>query len=66
MLPPPSPIPIQVHVSGAVHNPRVYALPPNIRVPDAIEVAGGFMIGANKSALNLAAKLDDGVRVDVP
>lgn len=66
LLPPPSPIPIQVHVSGAVQNPGVYALPPDSRVQDVIEVAGGFTIDADRSALNLAAHLKDGDRVDVP
>ena len=66
LLPPPSPIPFQVQISGAVHNPGVYELPPGSRVQNAIDLAGGFTIDANESALNLAAYLEDGVRVDVP
>jgi competence protein ComEA len=66
LLPPPSPIPIQVQISGAVQHPGVYELPPGSRVQDAIDLAGGLIIDANKSTLNLAAHLEDGVRIDVP
>ena len=66
LLPPPSPIPYQVQISGAVQQPGVYELPPRSRVQDVIDLAGGFTIDANISTLNLAAYLEDGVRVDVP
>jgi competence protein ComEA len=66
LLPPPSPIPFQVQISGAVRQPGVYELPPGSRVQDAIDLAGGFTIDANKSILNLAAHVEDGVRIDVP
>lgn len=66
LLPPPTPIPIQVHISGDVKNPGVYALPLDSRVQDAIEAAGGFTEEANKTVLNLAALLEDGARVHVP
>ena len=66
LLPPPSPIPLQVQISGAVQHPGVFELPPGSRVQDAIDLAGGFTIDANKSVLNLAAHLEDGIRVDVP
>jgi competence protein ComEA len=66
LLPPPTPIPIQVHVSGEVQNPGVYALPPGSRVEDAIEVAGGFSTEANTAQLNLAASLEDGSHLLVP
>ncbi|MFC1996849.1 helix-hairpin-helix domain-containing protein [Chloroflexota bacterium] len=66
LLPPPTPIPIQVHITGEVQNPGVYALPIGSRVKDAIEAAGGYTENANKTALNLAATLEDGVRVQVP
>ena len=35
-------VPIQVHVTGAIQHPRVYALPIESRVQDAIQSAGGF------------------------
>lgn len=64
--PPPTPLPLMVHVSGAVQAPGVYALPRGARVQDAIEAAGGFTEGANVDAVNLAAFLEDGGKVVVP
>ena len=66
LLPPPTPIPFQIHISGAVINPGVHALPSGSRVQDAIEAAGGFTHQADSSGLNLAALLEDGTRVLVP
>ncbi len=66
LLPPPTPAPIQVHVTGAVHNPGVYDLPLDSRVQDAIQVAGGFTEDAQQDGINLAAKLQDGDQVQVP
>ncbi len=66
LLPPPTPAPIQVHISGAVHNPGVYELPLESRVQDAIQVAGGFTKDAQQEGINLAAKLQDGDQVRVP
>jgi competence protein ComEA len=66
LLPAPSPAPIMVHVDGAVQHPGVYALPPNSRVQDAIQAAGGFGSEANQSAVNLAARLEDGNRLTIP
>jgi competence protein ComEA len=62
----PSPEPLRVHVAGAVVRPGVYTLDENGRVEDAVEAAGGFLIEADKNALNLAARLEDGERVDIP
>jgi competence protein ComEA len=58
--------PLRVHVAGAVVRPGVYELGENSRVEDAVEAAGGFVVEADKNALNLAAKLDDGERLDIP
>jgi len=66
LLPPPTPIPIQVHVSGEVNHPGVYSLSPESRVQDAIQAAGGITSQANSSGLNIAALLEDGLRVQVP
>ncbi len=66
LLPPPTPAPILVHVSGAVHSPGVYALPLDSRVHDAVQTAGGFTDEARQDQLNLAAKLQDGDQVRVP
>jgi competence protein ComEA len=66
LLPPPSPAPLTVHVAGAVVQPGVYHLPANSRVQDAVQAAGGLSPQADPDALNLAALLLDGSRIDVP
>lgn len=66
LLPPPTPAPIVVHVSGAVRQPGVYALPPGSRVGAAVDAAGGFTAQAQGEGLNLAALLEDGARLEVP
>jgi competence protein ComEA len=64
LLPPPTPIPLQVYISGAVKNPGVHALPPGSRIQDANEAAGGFSVKANRTTPNLAFPLEDGVRLE--
>jgi competence protein ComEA len=55
-----------VHVAGAVRQAGVYRLAAGSRVVDAIHRAGGARRRADLSALNLAAKLEDGRQVLVP
>lgn len=57
---------IIVHVDGAVVKPGVYELKSDSRVNDAIVSAGGFVSDANKTNVNLAAKVSDGQKVYVP
>jgi competence protein ComEA len=66
LLPVPSPLPLVVQVSGAVKQPGVCQLSPGSRVQDALEAAGGPLDGADISALNLAAPVQDGERIEVP
>jgi competence protein ComEA len=66
LRPAPTPEPIRVHVAGAVVRPGVYALEKDSRVDEAVEAAGGFVVEADKNALNLAAYLEDGERLDIP
>lgn len=66
LLPPPTPAPLVVHVTGRVARPGVYRLPPDSRVADALQAAGGSLADGNPQALNLAAPLADGSRVYVP
>jgi competence protein ComEA len=64
--PPTSAIVVVVHVTGAVRAPGVYELPHGQRVADAIDAAGGALAAADANALNLAAPIVDGDRIDVP
>ena len=57
---------VVVHVAGAVERPGVYRLPAGSRVTDAVRRGGGFAPGANRDAINLAARLSDGQQVVVP
>lgn len=66
LSPPPTPLPLVVHVSGAVTLPGVYTLPIGSRVKDAIEAAGGLLPEADSRNLNLAALLQDGELIWIP
>jgi competence protein ComEA len=57
---------IFVQVAGAVRRPGVYEMPPESRVFQAIDKAGGFTPDADEQAITLAACLSDGCRVYVP
>ena len=63
--PAPTKVPIEVNVVGGVVHPGVYKLPEGSRVQDAIYAAGGLLSDANTSALNLAAKLEDGQQLQI-
>ncbi len=66
LRPPPTPAPVVVDVDGAVATPGVYSLPPESRVQDALSAAGGLLPEADTRSLNLAAPLEDGIRLWVP
>lgn len=55
-----------VHVAGAVRRPGVYRLPAGARLEDAVRRAGGPTRRADLTAVNLAAKAEDGRQVVVP
>jgi competence protein ComEA len=55
-----------VHVAGAVRRPGLYRVPAASRVAAAVRLAGGFARGADATAVNLAAELEDGQQVVVP
>ena len=57
--------PIVVHVAGEVKTPGVYKFPFEARVQDAIQKAGGAKPSADLNALNLAAFLEDGQKIEV-
>lgn len=66
LLPTSTPGELTVYVSGVVATPGVFILPANSRVDYAILAAGGFVAGAEKDLINLAAPLADGQQIDVP
>ncbi len=57
---------IFVDVKGAVKNPGVYQVTSNMRVCDAVDLAGGFTNSADKKHVDLAAKLSDQQVLYVP
>jgi protein involved in polysaccharide export with SLBB domain len=65
-LPTATPLRWQVHVSGAVVTPGVYAVRPGDRVADAIRAAGGTSPDADLDYVNPAELLRDGQQVRVP
>lgn len=61
-----TPVPLRVHVTGAINAPGVYQLPKDSIVQDAIEAAGGLAERADVSRLNLAGLLADGQQLFIP
>lgn len=57
---------IKVYVSGAVATPGVYRLAQGDRIEDAVRAAGGFATDADSNRLNLAQRVHDEQRLDVP
>ncbi len=57
---------IVVYVCGAVPEPGVYELPGGSRVDDAVKAAGGFSEDADRTYTNLAAVLQDGIKLQIP
>ena len=53
-------------VSGALATSGIFVLPEGSRVADVILAAGGFVTGAEKDYINLAAQLTDGQQIDPP
>ena len=57
---------IVVHVSGAVNQEGIIELQENSRISDAINVAGGLKENADTKHINLAFKLEDGMKIYIP
>lgn len=57
---------IIVHVSGAVNNEGIVELKIESRISDAIEKAGGLREDAYVDKINLAYKLEDGMKIYIP
>ena len=57
---------IIVHISGAVNKEGVVELKENSRVSDAIDKAEGLKENADTKEINLAFKLEDGMKIYIP
>lgn len=57
---------LYVHVAGAVRRPGLLRVPADTRVATALERAGGPTRRADLTAVNLAAKVQDGQQIVVP
>ena len=66
LLQPPTPVPLRVHVTGAVNNPGVYPLPRGSIWQEAIDAAGGPTTRGDLSRLNLAQAVKDGDQIVIP
>lgn len=57
---------IIVHITGAIKKEGVYKLEENSRITDLVNLAGGLKEDANMSKINLASKLEDGMKINIP
>ncbi len=57
---------IKVYIVGAVKNPGVYEINEDSRVEDIIIEAGGLSEVADSDRINLAARLMDGEKLNIP
>ncbi len=57
---------ILVHISGAVNKEGIVELKIDSRISDAIEKAGGVREDASMEDINLAYKLEDGMKIHIP
>ncbi len=55
-----------VYVCGAVNVPGVYEFNDGSRICDAVTAAGGFREDADETYVNLAARLTDGLKLQIP
>ncbi len=57
---------LKIEIAGAVQHPGVYELQPGARVADAIEAAGGLTLDAALGGINLAERVEDEQRIEIP
>lgn len=60
------PVVMTIHVAGAVRSPGVFTVLAEMRVIDAIELAGGLASTADLAQVNLAGTVADGERLWIP
>lgn len=57
---------IAVYITGAIKNPGVYYLNLNSRLSDLLDICGGVLETADLNKINLAKKLADSDKIDIP
>ena len=57
---------IYVHICGAVQNPGVYKISDGIITADVVNLAGGLLSTADMSAINLARRVRNGEKIEIP
>ena len=57
---------IAVYITGAVKNPGVYYLNIGSRLSDLLDICGGIQEDADIRQINLAKKLSDSDKIDIP
>lgn len=57
---------VRVYICGAVKNPGVYSMNPDSRICDVLEKAGGFRKKAFREGVNLAEKISDAEKIEIP
>lgn len=57
---------IAVYIAGEVVSPGVYYIEENLRLDDVIKICGGFTQNADISQINLAEKLNDSDKIEIP
>lgn len=57
---------IAVYVTGAVKNPGVYYLDIGSRLSNLLDICGGVLENADIRKINLAKKLSDADKIDIP
>jgi len=55
-----------IHIAGAIQKPGLYRISQNMRVYEALKLAGGITSDGNLDKVNLAANVKDGKRIFVP
>jgi competence protein ComEA len=64
--PEPTPLDRKAHIAGEVQNPGVYDIGENTRLQDLIDMAGGLTDKADMSSVNLALKIEDQQKINIP
>ena len=55
-----------VYITGAVRKPGLYSFPDVVTIGDAVHAAGDALPYAEASAVNYAARIEDGMQIHLP